>query len=452
MEGPQGPARRPDVTVVLATGEGVDVRTEVCGRSLIRHTLDTVAAPGLPPVVVLVSDPGVVDHIRASHPQAGFADPRGEGGLSGGVRRGLANLGRDDAAGAVRAESLVALVVDPVAPLPTRPGLERLAERHAASDGAVSTLATGDGHLPVAGVLDLAALPDAATPPDLAGLVKAATVQGPVGAGAVAEPEWALRADDPVELAEIRRVIRDRIVRRWMRAGVVVVDPATTWIDAEVVLEPGVRILRNVELSGSTRVGADCVLGPDTTLADTVVGPGSRVRHSVCERAELGPGNNVGPYSYLRPGTRTAAGVTMGSFVHIKETELGEGTMVPHFAFLGDGVIGARCNISGFTGFVNWDGVRKHRTVLGDDVLLGAGSAVVAPVVVGAGAFTAAGTIVTKDVPPGALALTRVRQEHIEGWAETTMPGSHAAESARRARARDAAAREAGGDAGREER
>ncbi|WP_198679211.1 hypothetical protein [Thermomonospora amylolytica] len=243
-----------------------------------------------------------------------------------------------------------------------------------------------------------------------------------------------LQVTDQIVLARARAIMRDRLLRRWMAEGVTVVDPATTWIDADVVLTSGVTLLRNTELAAGTTVGAGCVIGPDTTLVGTRVGSGTRIRSSTCEYVRIGPDNNVGPYSYLRGNTTSGRGVIMGSHVHIKAATIGAGSSVPHFAYLGDITIGERSNISGFSGTVNFDGRQTHRTTVGDDVMIGAGTILVAPIEVGGGAYTAAGSLLTRDVPAGALALTRIRQEHIEGWVESTMPDSPAAHTVRRLR------------------
>src|SRR5207248_4125425 len=171
-------------------------------------------------------------------------------------------------------------------------------------------------------------------------------------------------------------------------------------------------------------------VGPDTTLADAAVGPGALVVRAHAVGAELGPDVQVGPYAYLRPGTRLARKAKVGTFVEVKNGELGEGAKVPHLTYVGDASIGEGTNIGAATVFVNYDGVSKSRTVIGRHARTGADNMFVAPVEVGDGAYTAAGSVITKDVPPGALAVSRGQQRNVEGWVERKRPGTVSAEAA----------------------
>ncbi len=261
-----------------------------------------------------------------------------------------------------------------------------------------------------------------------------------VGAVAAADHREILGINDRVQLAEARRLLNQRIVEGWMRAGVTVVDPATTWIDVDAVLEADAAVLPNTQLHGRTVVQAGAEVGPNCTLRDTRVEEGAHVLNATCEGAVVGPGATVGPYTYLRPGTVLAAKAKAGGFVEMKNAQVGEGSKVPHLSYVGDATIGVGANIGAATIFVNYDGVAKHHTVVGDHVRVGSDSMLVAPVTVGDGAYTAAGSVITEDVPPGAMAVARGRQRNIDGWVVRRRAGSPAAEAAQRSTAqRDAA-------------
>ncbi|WP_235608722.1 bifunctional UDP-N-acetylglucosamine diphosphorylase/glucosamine-1-phosphate N-acetyltransferase GlmU, partial [Frankia casuarinae] len=263
---------------------------------------------------------------------------------------------------------------------------------------------------------------------DVVGLLVAAGQ--PVAARVVDDPGEAGGVNDRVQLAAAGRVLRDRIVEAAMRAGTTVVDPRTTWIDADVTLEPDTTIAPNTFLHGRTHVARGAVIGPECTLTDTTVGAGATVLRTTAERAEIGAGAVVGPYSHLRPGTRLGREGKIGSFVETKSADLGNQTKVPHLAYVGDAVVGERSNIGCTTVFVNYDGVAKHRTVIGSDVRIGSDTMLVAPVTVGDGAYTGAGSVIREDVPPGALAVREGRQRIIEGWVSRRRPGSPAARAA----------------------
>jgi bifunctional UDP-N-acetylglucosamine pyrophosphorylase/glucosamine-1-phosphate N-acetyltransferase len=222
--------------------------------------------------------------------------------------------------------------------------------------------------------------------------------------------------NDRAQLAEAARVLRERINLTHMQAGVAILDPTTTWIDADVVLEPDSTVLPNTQLKGTTVVRRGAVVGPDTTLVSTEVGADAHVRRTTAEGAVIGDEANVGPYSYLRPGTRIGRGAKVGAYVEVKASEIGDGSKVPHLSYVGDATIGARSNIGAATVFVNYDGENKHKTVVGDDVRVGSDTMLVAPVTIGDGAYTAAGSVITEDVPAGALGVGRARQRNIEGW------------------------------------
>ncbi|MDQ3610794.1 MAG: bifunctional UDP-N-acetylglucosamine diphosphorylase/glucosamine-1-phosphate N-acetyltransferase GlmU [Actinomycetota bacterium] len=228
--------------------------------------------------------------------------------------------------------------------------------------------------------------------------------------------------NDRVQLAEAGRLLRDRVVAQHQRAGVTVVDPATTWMDVDVQVEQDVTIHPGSQLHGTTAVRAGAVIGPDTTLTDTEVGEQASVVKSHCVGAVIGTGAAVGPYTYLRPGTRLGERSKAGAFVEIKASQVGARSKVPHLSYVGDAVIGERSNIGAATVVVNYDGRDKHRTTVGDDVRVGSDTMLVAPVSIGDGAYTAAGSVITDDVPPGALGVGRARQRNIEGWVARKRP------------------------------
>lgn len=231
------------------------------------------------------------------------------------------------------------------------------------------------------------------------------------------DPTAAIHVNDRAQLAAAETELRRRINARWMREGVSMVDPAATYVDASVELEPEVRLLPGTILEGRTVIGAGSVIGPDCRLVDTIVGDGAVVQNTVAREAEIGDDCTVGPYASLRPGTRLATGAHVGTFVETKNAEIGEGAKVPHLSYIGDAEIGARSNIGAGTITANYDGRAKHRTRIGADAKIGSNTVLVAPVEVGDGAYTGAGAVVRRDVPPGALAAG-VPAEVREGWAE----------------------------------
>ncbi len=246
--------------------------------------------------------------------------------------------------------------------------------------------------------------------------------------------------NDRVQLAELGAELNRRIVATHQRAGVTIVDPATTWIDVDVTIGRDTVILPGTQLLGSTRVGGRCQIGPDTTLTDVTVGDEAAVVRSHATSAVVGDGATVGPFTYLRPGTVLGADGKLGAFVETKNATIGTGTKVPHLTYVGDADIGDHSNIGASSVFVNYDGENKSRTTIGSHVRTGSDTMFVAPVNVGDGAYTGAGTVVRDDVPPGALAVSAGPQRNIEGWVERKRPGSAAAEAARKARVTPATA------------
>jgi bifunctional UDP-N-acetylglucosamine pyrophosphorylase/glucosamine-1-phosphate N-acetyltransferase len=239
--------------------------------------------------------------------------------------------------------------------------------------------------------------------------------------------------NDRVQLARVGAELNRRMVEAWMCAGVTVVDPATTWLDADVTLERDVLIEPGVQLRGRTVVGEGAVIGPDTTLANVTVGAGAQVIRTHGRESEIGPGASVGPFAYLRPGVRLGPRGKIGTFVEAKNAEIGEGSKVPHLSYVGDATIGEHSNIGASSVFVNYDGVAKHHTIVGSHVRTGSDTMFIAPVTIGDGAYTGAGTVIRRNVPPGALAVSGGPQRILDGWVLGHRPGTAAAQAARRA-------------------
>jgi bifunctional UDP-N-acetylglucosamine pyrophosphorylase / glucosamine-1-phosphate N-acetyltransferase len=254
-----------------------------------------------------------------------------------------------------------------------------------------------------------------------------------VAAHRAPDPIEVLGCNDRAELAILRAALRDRVNLAWMRSGVSIVDPATTWIDVTVTLGRDATIEPNTHLRGATSVADGAIVGPDTTVLDSVVGAGANVVRAHVVSAEIGAEAQVGPYAYLRPGSKLGPAAKVGTYVETKNAEIGAGAKVPHLSYVGDASIGEGTNIGAATVFVNYDGVHKHRTVIGSHARTGADNMFVAPVEIGDGAYTAAGSIITKDVPPGALGVARAQQRNVEGWVPRKRPGTKSADAAERA-------------------
>ncbi|HEX6457125.1 MAG TPA: bifunctional UDP-N-acetylglucosamine diphosphorylase/glucosamine-1-phosphate N-acetyltransferase GlmU, partial [Solirubrobacterales bacterium] len=223
--------------------------------------------------------------------------------------------------------------------------------------------------------------------------------------------------NDRVDLAAVEAEARRRLLEAHMRGGVTVVDPASTWIDAGVEIAADARIEPGTTLRGQTQIGAGAVVGPLSTLIDSSVGPGSKVLHSYLVECDVREGCSVGPFAYLRPGALLEDSAKAGTFVEIKNSHVGEGTKVPHLAYVGDAEIGPGSNLGAGTITANYDGFRKNRTVIGRNVRIGVDTMLIAPVEVGDSAYTGAGAVVKTDVPEGALAVSENAQRNIDGYA-----------------------------------
>jgi bifunctional UDP-N-acetylglucosamine pyrophosphorylase / glucosamine-1-phosphate N-acetyltransferase len=232
------------------------------------------------------------------------------------------------------------------------------------------------------------------------------------------DPNVNLGVNTRVDLAAVAAEARRQILERHMLAGVTVVDPDSTWIDADVEIAPDATIEPGTSLRGATSVDADTIVGPHATLIDTRVGAGSRVLHSYSVEAEVGDECEVGPFAYLRPGTRLGQGAKVGTFVEIKNSDIGPGTKVPHLSYIGDADVGAGSNLGAGTITANYDGFGKHRTKIGDGARISIHTSLVAPVTVGDDAYTGAGAVIRTDIPEGALGVSKGEQRNIEGYAE----------------------------------
>jgi bifunctional UDP-N-acetylglucosamine pyrophosphorylase/glucosamine-1-phosphate N-acetyltransferase len=258
-----------------------------------------------------------------------------------------------------------------------------------------------------------------------------------VSACVVSEPSEILGVNDRVQLAQTAGLMRDRINSQWMREGVSMLDPATVWLDVDVDLAADVTIRPNVTMRGPTSVATGAIIGPGTTLSACEVGERAEIIHTWADLAVIGEGAKVGPFTFLRPGTVLGAGAKAGAYVEIKNSIIGDGAKVPHLSYVGDAEVGEGTNIGAATVFVNYDGVEKHRTVVGSHARVGSDTMLIAPVTIGDGAYTAAGSVITDDVPAGAMAVGRARQRNIEDWVERRRPGSPAAQAAARAKQSD---------------
>jgi bifunctional UDP-N-acetylglucosamine pyrophosphorylase/glucosamine-1-phosphate N-acetyltransferase len=257
---------------------------------------------------------------------------------------------------------------------------------------------------------------------DVLGLARSA---GGRVAAVVTTDRWQVEgANDRVQLSALGAEHNRRTVEAWMRAGVTVVDPATTWIDSTVTLDQDVRILPNTQLHGATTVARDAVVGPDTTLTDVSIGEGATVIRTHGSGAVIGANAAVGPFTYLRPGTVLGETGKIGAFYETKNVTIGRGSKLSHLGYAGDAEIGEDTNIGCGNITANYDGEKKHRTVIGSGVRTGSNTVFVAPVRVGDGAYSGAGAVIRQDVPAGALALSVAKQRNTEGWVISHRPGT----------------------------
>lgn len=266
---------------------------------------------------------------------------------------------------------------------------------------------------------------------DVLGLARA---EGGRVASVGTEDVWEVEgANDRRQLSDLGRQLNDRVLRHWMKEGVTVVDPSSTWVDVTVQLSSDVTLKPGTQLHGTTTVAADAVIGPDSTLTDTEVGAGATVTRTDATGAVIGADATVGPFTYLRPGTVLGEEGKIGAFYETKNVTVGRGSKLSHLGYAGDAEIGEHTNIGCGNITANYDGVNKHRTTIGSHVRTGSNTVFTAPVTVGDGAYTGAGAVVREDVPAGALALNRVEQRIIDGWVVAKRPGTGSAEAAQAA-------------------
>lgn len=442
---------------------------ELCGRSLVGHVL--AAARELEPenlvVVVGHAREKVVAHLGEIDPGVRTAVQAEQNGTGHAVRMGLEELG-----GGVDG---TVVVVCGDTPLLTGETLKNLAATHTTAGNAVTVLtaevpdATGYGRIVRDGVsgavtaivehkdADGSQLAireinsgvfafDGQLLADALGKVRTDNSQGEeyltdvlgilreaghrVGASIAGDHREIAGINNRVQLAEARRILNDRLLTQAMLAGVSIIDPASTWVDVTVTFERDAIVHPGTQLQGATHLAEGAEVGPNSRLNDTRVGAGARVDNTVANNAEVGPQANVGPFAYLRPGTCIGLKAKVGTYVETKNATIGEGTKIPHLSYVGDATIGEYSNIGAASVFVNYDGKDKHHTTIGSHCRTGSDNMFVAPVTIGDGAYTAAGSVITKDVPPGSLAVARGQQRNIEGWVARKRPGSAAAKAA----------------------
>ncbi|GGW42270.1 bifunctional UDP-N-acetylglucosamine diphosphorylase/glucosamine-1-phosphate N-acetyltransferase GlmU [Streptomyces xantholiticus] len=469
-------AIRPAAVVVLAAGEGTRMKSktpkvlhEIAGRSLVGHVVSTARELDPEQLVVVVGHAReqVEGHLGERYAGTRTAFQAEQNGTGHAVRMGLEELGG-------RLEGTVVVVCGDT-PLLSGGTLSELAGTHVADGNAVTVLtaevpdstgygrivrdaATGavtaivehkdatdeqraireinSGVFAFDGLLLADALKKVRTDnsqgeeylTDVLGILREAGHR--VGASVAADHREILGINNRVQLAEARKLMNERLLERAMLAGVTVVDPASVLLDVTVTFEPDSVVHPGTQLLGASHIAEGAEVGPNSRLTDTVVGAGARVDNTVADGATVGEGASVGPFAYLRPGTRLGVKSKAGTFVEMKNSSIGEGTKVPHLSYVGDATIGEYTNIGAASVFVNYDGEAKHHTTIGSHCKTGSDNMFVAPVTVGDGAYTAAGSVITKDVPAGSLAVARGQQRNIDGWVARKRPGSAAAQAA----------------------
>ncbi len=461
----------PAAVIVLAAGAGTRMKSrtpkilhEIGGRSLVGHALAAARAihPQELALVVRHERDRVADHITALDPHALIVDQDDVPGTGRAVEAALEALdSRAPLSGTV-------VVTYGDVPLLTGALLAELVASHEAGGNAVTVLtavlddATGYGRILRAADGTVTGIREHKDSTDAERAIRevnsgiyafdAAVLRGSLahvttdnaqgekyltdvlalarGAGGrvaavVTEDRWQVEgANDRVQLAALGAELNRRTVEAWMRAGVTVVDPSTTWIDATATLDEDVRLLPNVQLHGTTTVARDAVVGPDTTLTDVQVGEGAKVIRTHGSGSTIGAKASVGPFTYLRPGTVLGETGKIGAFYETKNVTIGRGSKLSHLGYAGDAEIGEDTNIGCGNITANYDGEKKHRTVIGSGVRTGSNTVFVAPVQLGDGAYSGAGAIIRRDVPAGALVLSVARQQNAEGWVLANRPDS----------------------------
>lgn len=254
-----------------------------------------------------------------------------------------------------------------------------------------------------------------------------------VGAHVAADPQELAGVNDRVQLAAAGRELNRRMVDKAMRGGATIIDPETTWIGVNVTIGTDVTIHPGTQLWGATSIADNAEVGPDSTLTNMQIGTGASVVRTHGSDSVIGVNAKIGPFTFIRPNTIVGEDGKLGGFVEAKNAEIGRGTKVPHLTYIGDATVGEETNIGASSVFVNYDGVNKHHTTIGSHVRTGSDTMFIAPVSVGDGAYSGAGTVIKDDVPAGALVVSGGKQRNIEGWVEKNRPGTPAAEAAARA-------------------
>ncbi len=459
--------------VIMAAGAGTRMKSAIAkvlhplaGRSMLSYAVDAASALEPEHLVVVVGHQReqVEAHLAEVAPQVVTAVQERQLGTGDAVRSGLAGL--VDLTGEV-------VVTSGDVPLLTGETLHALVEAHRAEGNAVTVLTTiaadptgygrvvreggavariveqrdadadvqaiteinagiyvFDGEVLRAGLAQLGT-DNAQGELYLTDVVGFARAQGRrVGASVLADALQAEGVNDRIQLAALNAELHHRILRRWMAEGVTVIDPNTTWVHDSVDLAPDVTLLPGTSLEGATSIAGGAVIGPDTTLIDVEVDEGAHVVRTHATLAVIGPHAEVGPFSYLRPGTRLGAKGKIGAFVETKNADIGDGAKVPHLTYCGDATVGEGANIGAGTIFANYDGVTKSHTTVGKASFIGSDSVLVAPVEVADGAYVAAGSTVTAAVGPGELAVARGQQRNISGWVARKRAGTKTAAAA----------------------
>lgn len=470
-------AKAPSAVIVLAAGAGTRMKSEtpkvmhpIGGRSMVEHAI--AAAQDLRPqrlaVVVRHQRDKVAAHVTAFDPSVTIVDQDDVPGTGRAVEVGL--LGLDESA---TVEGTVVVTYGDV-PLLRSETLKELIAVHELDGNAVTVLTTNianpgaygriirnaagevtaiveakdatDEQLAITEInsgiyaFDAAVLRDSlkqVTTDNSQGekyitdVLEIARNAGHRTSALAIEDRWEVEgANDRVQLAQLGRKLNDRLLEMHMRNGVTIVDPATTWVDVTVTIENDVTVLPGVQLQGTTSIATGSTVGPDSSLKNITIGAGVIIERTHGSESVIDAGATVGPFAYLRPGTHLHEDGKIGTFVETKNAEIGKGSKVPHLSYAGDVTIGENSNIGAASIFVNYDGVNKHRSTVGNNVRMGSDNMYVAPVTIGDGAYSGAGTVIRQDVPAGALAINEAPQRNIEGWVTKNRAGTEAAAAA----------------------
>ena len=405
----------PSAVIVLAAGAGTRMKSAtpkvmhgIGGRSMVEHAV--AAARDLNPerlaVVVRHQRDKVAEHVLTFDPEVTIVDQDETPGTGRAVEVGLNAL---DAQAPV---SGTVLVTYGDVPLLRPETLRELIAFHEEDKNSVTVLTT---HIDEPGAY------------------------GRIVRNQAGEVTAIVEAKDRVQLAQLGRMLNNRILETHMRNGVTVVDTENTWVDVTVTIENDVTLLPGVQLHGSTTVATGATIGPDTTLTDMTVEAGATVIRAHGHGAVIGKGATVGPFAYLRPGTTLGKDAKLGTFCEAKNSQIGDSAKIPHLSYVGDATIGEGANIGAGSIFANYNGLVKSRSVIGAHARMGAAGIYVAPVTVGDGAYSGAGALIRKDVPAGALAYSETSQRTIEGWVLKNRAGTEPAEAAKAAGAQEPA-------------